>query len=127
MLSGLCLFYDTEGLKYHTQIHVRSSRGKNAKGSKITGIRTAIIPPDDPEGGDTKILITSNDSRVRLYNLRDKSLEMKFRGHENTCSQINASFSDDARYVICGSEDRKAYICKLYTLLVQSVALFGRE
>ncbi len=109
VLSGLCLFYETEGLKYHTQIHVRSSRGKNAKGSKITGIRTTIFPPDDPEG-EVKLLITSNDSRVRLYNLRDKSLEMKFRGHENTCSQINASFSDDARYVICGSEDRKAYI-----------------
>jgi len=109
VLSGLCLFYETEGLKYHTQIHVRSSRGKNAKGSKITGIRTTTFPPDDPEG-EVKLLITSNDSRVRLYNLRDKSLEMKFRGHENTCSQINASFSDDARYVICGSEDRKAYI-----------------
>jgi WD40 repeat protein len=128
VLSGLCLFYETEGLKYHTQIHVRSSRGKNAKGSKITGIRTAIIPPDDPEGGDTKILITSNDSRVRLYNLRDKSLEMKFRGHENTCSQINASFSDDARYVICGSEDRKTYICKHFyipdsTYLEQPISL----
>ncbi|KAF8866779.1 WD40 repeat-like protein [Acephala macrosclerotiorum] len=109
VLSGLCLFYETEGLKYHTQIHVRSSRGKNAKGSKITGIRTTTFPPDDPEG-EVKVLITSNDSRVRLYNLRDKSLEMKFRGHENTCSQIKASFSDDARYVICGSEDRKAYI-----------------
>lgn len=109
VLSGLCLFYDTEGLKYNTQIHVRSSRGKNAKGSKITGIRTTTYPPDDPEG-EVKVLITSNDSRVRLYNLKDKTLEMKFRGHENTCSQINASFSDDARYVICGSEDRKAYI-----------------
>jgi WD40 repeat protein len=109
VLSGLCLFYETEGLKYHTQIHVRSSRGKNAKGSKITGIRTTTYPPDDPDG-EVKVLITSNDSRVRLYNLKDKSLEMKFRGHENTCSQINASFSDDARYVICGSEDRKAYI-----------------
>jgi WD40 repeat protein len=109
VLSGLCLFYETEGLKYHTQIHVRSSRGKNAKGSKITGIRTATCSPGDLEG-DTKVLITSNDSRVRMYNLRDKSLEMKFRGHENTCSQINASFSEDNQYVICGSEDRKAYI-----------------
>ena len=108
VLSGLCLFYETEGLKNHTQIHVRSSRGKNAKGSKITGIRT-ITFPDDPTG-EVKVLITSNDSRVRLYNLRDKGLEMKFRGHENTCSQIKASFSDDARYIICGSEDRKAYI-----------------
>ncbi|RDL39642.1 WD40 repeat-like protein [Venustampulla echinocandica] len=109
VLSGLCLFYETEGLKYHTQIHVRSSRGKNAKGSKITGIRTMTFPPGESEA-DIKILITSNDSRVRMYNLRDKSLEMKFRGHENTCSQINATFSDDTRYVICGSEDRKAYI-----------------
>jgi WD40 repeat protein len=108
VLSGLCLFYETEGLKYNTQVHVRSSRGKNAKGSKITGIRT-INFPDDPDG-DVKVLITSNDSRVRLYNLRDKSLEMKFRGHENTCSQIKASFSNDAQYIISGSEDRKAYI-----------------
>ncbi|KAH8801615.1 WD40-repeat-containing domain protein [Xylogone sp. PMI_703] len=112
VLSGLCLFYETEGLKYNTQIHVRSSRGKNAKGSKITGIRTMTFPRDDPNG-ETKILISSNDSRVRIYNLKDKALEVKLRGHENTCSQIKASFSDDGQYVICGSEDRKAYIWSL--------------
>ncbi|KAF7899931.1 hypothetical protein EAF00_004267 [Botryotinia globosa] len=112
VLSGICLFYETEGLKYHTQIHVRSSRGKNAKGSKITGIRTIVYPPNDPEG-ETKVLITSNDSRVRMYNLRDKALEMKFRSHENAYSQITAQFSDDAKYVICGSEDHKAYVWSL--------------
>ncbi|KAL3423395.1 WD repeat domain-containing protein [Phlyctema vagabunda] len=111
VLSGLCLFYETEGLKYTTQIHVRSSRGKNAKGSKVTGIRCMTLPSGSADSeGETKVLITSNDSRVRMYNLRDKALEMKFRGNENTCSQINASFSDDAHYVVCGSEDRKAYI-----------------
>lgn len=119
VLSGLCLFYDTEGLKYHTQIHVRSSRGKNAKGSKITGIRTINSPPEDPDG-EIKVLITSNDSRVRVYNLRDKSLEMKFKGHENSYSQINASFSDCGQYVICGSEDRKAYIWSTITLDVEN-------
>uniref|UniRef100_A0ABM0MX39 WD repeat-containing protein 44 n=1 Tax=Saccoglossus kowalevskii TaxID=10224 RepID=A0ABM0MX39_SACKO len=36
--DGRCIFYDTEHLKYFTQIHVRSTRGKNAKGRKITGI-----------------------------------------------------------------------------------------
>lgn len=108
-LSGICLFYETEGLKYHTQIHVRSTHGKNAKGSKVTGIKAINDPPDDPNG-EVKLLITSNDSRARVYNLRDKSLEVKLRGNENSCSQIHASFSDDARYVICGSEDRKAYI-----------------
>lgn len=108
-LTGLCLFYDTEGLKYQTQIHVRSAHGKNAKGSKVTGIKAINYPPDDPNG-EVKLLITSNDSRVRVYNLKDKGLEIKLRGNENSCSQIHASFSDDAQYVICGSEDRKVYI-----------------
>lgn len=104
-LSGLCMTYETEGLKYQSQTHVRSTRGQNAKGSKITGIQAAY-----GASGDLKVLITSNDSRVRLYNFRDKSLELKFRGNENNCSQIRASLSDDGRYVVCGSEDRKAYI-----------------
>lgn len=108
-LSGLCLFYDTEGLKYQTQIHVRSAHGRNAKGSKVTGIEAITYPPND-SNGEVKLLITSNDSRVRIYNLRDKGLELKLKGNENTCSQIHASFSEDAKYVICGSEDRKAYI-----------------
>jgi WD repeat-containing protein 44 len=108
-LNGLCILYDTEGLKAHSQIHVRSARGKNAKGSKITGIDTIALPR---EGAlpDIKLLITSNDSRVRMYNLKDRTLEVKFRGNENSCSQIHASFSDDGKYVICGSEDRKVYI-----------------
>jgi len=108
-LSGLCLFYETEGLRYNTQVHVRSSHGRNAKGSKITGIETITFPPDDPNG-EVKLLITSNDSRVRMYNARDKTLELKFKGYENTCSQIHATFSDDAKYVISGSEDRRVYI-----------------
>ena len=108
-LNGVCNIYDTEGLKAHSQIYVRSARGKNAKGSKITGIDTITIPRDNLNG-DVKLLITSNDSRIRLYDLRDRTLEIKFRGNENTSSQIHASFSDDGKYVICGSEDRKVYI-----------------
>ena len=108
-LNGICVFYDTDGLKYQTQIQVRSNHGKNAKGSKITGIQTAFFPPGDASG-EVKILISSNDSRIRLYNLRDKSLELKFKGHENNYSQIRAAFTDDGRYIVCGSEDRKVYI-----------------
>ncbi|KAH6660834.1 WD40-repeat-containing domain protein [Truncatella angustata] len=108
-LNGLCTFYETEELKFETQMHVRSSRGKNAKGSKITGIQTIASPPGHPDG-EVKVLVTSNDSRVRIYNLRDKALELKFKGHENTSNQIRASFSDDGNYVICGSEDKKAFV-----------------
>ena len=106
LMSGLCLFYTTEGLKLQSQLHVRSSRGKNAKGSKITGIKTF----SDGDDKDIKVLISSNDSRVRIYNLRTKMLEVKFRGHENQSSQIHARFNDSGTYVVCGSEDRRAYV-----------------
>ncbi|KAI1487098.1 WD40-repeat-containing domain protein [Biscogniauxia mediterranea] len=114
-LNGLCRFYETEGLKYHAQIHVRSSRGKNAKGSKITGIQTMKYPPEAADSS-VKVLVTSNDSRIRIYDLNDKTLEMKLKGHENSCNQIRASFSDDGNYIICGSEDRQAYIWSMGSL-----------
>ncbi|KAI8932117.1 hypothetical protein NX059_011002 [Plenodomus lindquistii] len=108
-LGGLCMFYDTEGLKWQAQLHVKSTRGQNAKGSKVTGIQATYWPPGS-ESGEIKLLVSSNDSRVRIYNYKDKSLEMKFRGHENNCSQIRATFADSSGHIICGSEDRKAYI-----------------
>jgi WD repeat-containing protein 44 len=104
-LNGLCILYETDGLKANSQVHVRSARGRNAKGSKITGIDTIAN-----SNGDIKLLITSNDSRIRLYNFKDRSLEAKYRGNENSSSQIRASFSDDGKYIICGSEDRRTYI-----------------
>ena len=108
-LSGICNFYETEGLKFQTQMHVRSAHGRNAKGSKVTGIQAISFPSGDPSG-EVKLVVTTNDSRVRVYNLRDKGLELKLKGNENLTSQIRASFSEDARYVICGSEDKKVYI-----------------
>ncbi|KAI1770435.1 WD40 repeat-like protein [Hypoxylon cercidicola] len=118
-LNGFCMFYETEGLKYHTQVHVRSSRGKNAKGSKITGIETMRFPPDSPDGV-VKVLVTSNDSRIRIYNMGDKNLELKLKGHENSCSQIRASFSDDGNYIVCGSEDKRAFIWSTSTRLAEN-------
>ncbi|KUM63664.1 hypothetical protein ACN42_g3424 [Penicillium freii] len=112
-LNGMLNIYDTEGLKVSAQIHVRSARGRNAKGSKITGIDTMTVPKDDAKDGtegDIKLLVTSNDSRIRLYDFNDRSLEAKFRGNENTCSQIRATFTNDGKYIICGSEDRRAYV-----------------
>lgn len=104
--DGRCIFYDTEHLKYHTQIHVRSTRGRNKVGRKITGI--------EPLPGENKILVTSNDSRIRLYDLRDLSLSMKYKGYVNSSSQIKASFSHDFSYIVSGSEDKYVYIWSTY-------------
>ncbi|MFH4975650.1 hypothetical protein AB6A40_002359 [Gnathostoma spinigerum] len=98
--DGRCFFYSTDQLKYHTVIDVRSSRGKNARGHKVTGLSVH---------GD-KLLVTSNDSRIRMYDLRDMALTCKFKGAQNERSQIRASFSPDGRHIVCGSEDRYIYV-----------------
>ncbi|KAI6369472.1 hypothetical protein MCOR25_004429 [Pyricularia grisea] len=114
MLNGVCNFYETEGLKFQSLLHVRSSRGKNAKGSKITGIRTAEVPAGrGSSDSKVKVLVTSTDARVRIYNLGDKALDVKFKGHEHTAAQLSASFSNGANYVICPSEHRKVFIWSL--------------
>lgn len=104
--DGRCIFYSTDRLKYHTQIHVRSSRGRNAVGRKVSGI--------EPMPGEDKILVTSNDSRIRLYDLRDLNVSCKYKGkgYVNMSSQIKGSFSHDGKYIVSGSENRDIYVWK---------------
>jgi len=100
--DGRCIFYHTEQLKYHTQIIVH--KRKRLAGRKITGI--------EPMPGEDKILVTSNDSRIRMYDLRDLSLTCKYKGFTNSSSQIKGTFSHDGKYVVSGSENQCVYIWK---------------
>lgn len=113
--NGVCVFYDTSGLKLQTQVHVRSSRGKNAKGSKITGIATKEYMDRRTGGIAVRVLITSADSRIRVYDLKNKTFASKIKGHENTCNQLRATFSEDGQYIICASEDRQVFIWSAIT------------
>lgn len=76
----------------------------------------ASISPSLLHYGSThsQLLVTSNDSRVRLYNLKDHELSCKYKGYLNTSSQIKATFSRDGQYVITGSEDNYIYIWKTH-------------
>ncbi len=76
-----------------------------------TRTRTAFNDTQSPD--DEKILITSNDSRIRIYYTRDKSLYRKYKGLDVRGSQIRAAVSRDGEYIISGSEDRFVYIWNL--------------
>lgn len=103
--SGQIAFFDTETLTQQSMLEAKSNRGKN-QGKKVTHLESV---PSSTDKSD-HLLVTTNDSRLRLYNTQDRTLDSKFSGHENNSSQIRASFSDDGRFIVCGSEDGQVYI-----------------
>ncbi len=100
--EGKATLFQTEGLRWITQIHVRSRHGRNSKGKKISGIR---VMPDQES-----FLVTSNDSRVRLFRLSDFGLICKYKGMQNDNFQIVASPSESGEHIICGSEANNVVI-----------------
>lgn len=102
--TGDVFFFETQGLKYNTQIVVKRHRNKHGK--KVTGIEP--MPCIAP--GEERILVTTNDSRLWIINMKDKSYVSTYKGLSNSTMQIKASFSDDGRYIVCGSEDGCVYL-----------------
>jgi len=100
--QGDAIFYEFDKLKYNTQIKVCNPKVQK----KITGIE----PYPRMTSGPDSILFTTTDSRIRLFQLDDKSCSKEYKGLTNKSGQIKASFSDDGKYIICGSEDRQVYI-----------------
>lgn len=107
-MKGKCRFYTctprTHALEYAAQIDVKNKRGKASKGRKITGMQFA---PGEPDA----LLITSNDSRIRLYD--GYALRCKYKGNSNRNTQIRATFSQGGSFVICGSDDGWVYVWSL--------------
>ncbi|KAL6496215.1 hypothetical protein OROGR_029473 [Orobanche gracilis] len=112
--QGICRFYSINDCKLEHQNDVQmkiKSQTKKIPGfqsqpqaKKITGFQFAPWNP-------TEVLITSTDSRIRIYN--GPELIQKYRGFRNTSSQISASFSPDGKHVISASEDSQVYIWKV--------------
>eukprot|EP00850_Spirogloea_muscicola_P001811 SM000007S20771 [mRNA] locus=s7:172595:178153:+ [translate_table: standard] len=100
---GTGRFYRTEGhkLRLEGQVDVRSTRGRNAVGKKITGIH--CLP-----GDASKVLVTSNDSRLRLYD--GTTLTCKYKGHQLASSHAAAQFSAAGDFILCASEDGRVLL-----------------
>ncbi|KAH8581994.1 uncharacterized protein ELE39_002973 [Cryptosporidium sp. chipmunk genotype I] len=99
--DGGVAFYDARTLKYRCDVDCRNRRGKSSKGRKVSGISW--------KKDNKSVLVTTNDSRVRLFNLSDLSTFIKFKGHINEETLLSAQISNDEKFIVSGSEN--GYIC----------------
>ncbi|CAG0920142.1 unnamed protein product [Notodromas monacha] len=109
--DGRVIFYNTDQFRYHTQIHIRSSSNsskkyKSSRGPKVTGIL--------PCQGEDKVLVSTTDSRIRLYDLRDLSLSCKYKGKGFVIrhNHIKANVSQDGNYIVTGTDNAQVYFWK---------------
>lgn len=84
--DGHMYFYEPKDMKFKSQLAVYS--GKVKRGDKVTGIEWMPGSTSD----NNKILVTSNGSRVQLFDVSEQSLIYKYKGAENYSRQIKATF-----------------------------------
>ena len=106
LIDGVCLFFhygNGNKIKFYTQIECRNKRGKHRKGCKVTGLQWSTR-------NDSTLLVSTNDSRTRLWRTQDFSQIMKYKGSVNESMQIHSTFSPDGGMIVSGSEDGRVLL-----------------
>ena len=98
LINGVCIFLHYDGLKFYTQVDCRNRRGKHRKGRKVTGLQWSTK-------NDRTLLVSTNDSRMRMLRTTDFAQVMKYKGATNETMQIHGTFSPDGNHIVSGSEN----------------------
>ncbi|SCU89959.1 LANO_0D07030g1_1 [Lachancea nothofagi CBS 11611] len=108
----------TKGLELISTFHILEKAKEHGKkipesGPKITGIEFFKSEPEN----DLRVMITSNDSRVRIFSIKGRRLLEVLRGFENAHSQISAHLltvpNKKKTLVIAPSENQWVYCWRL--------------
>lgn len=86
-------------LKY--RLKCRNRYGLKSNGRNVTGLEFM---------DEEYLLVTTNDSRIRLFKFKENQLVQKYRGNVNTKLEIRACFSPHKSHIICGSEGGDFFI-----------------
>jgi WD40 repeat protein len=95
-LNGFCYVYRLPEFRYVTQFIAGPRHKKKTSHKKVTSI---IFP------SSSQFLISTNDSRIRLYSTDNFSVIRKFRGHVSVDACQRACVSQDKKLLMCGSEE----------------------
>lgn len=115
----------TRGLEFVLSFHItdKETQEENAKpvlfepgskthhGPRVTSLQCYKPPADN----SLRLVVTSNDSRIRVFNLKTKKCLEILKGFQSGTSQHSAqlTFMHNQPIVVCGSDDHWVYSWKL--------------
>ncbi|XP_010247261.1 PREDICTED: WD repeat-containing protein 44-like isoform X2 [Nelumbo nucifera] len=110
-ITGTCRFYDASDnhLELNAQICIQGR--KKSSSNRITGIQFS-------RDGFQRLMITSADSRVRIFD--GVEVIHKYKGLRKSGSQMSASFTLDGKHIISVGEDSRVYVWNYDGLCLQS-------
>ena len=92
---------DLGRLNWSTKIDCKNRRGKFALGRKVSGIVFL---------SQNEVIITTNDSRLRLVNLDECLHKVKYKGFKGENLQLKSSLNKNETRIAMGSEDGNIFI-----------------
>ncbi|CAN1169500.1 Uncharacterized WD repeat-containing protein C3H5.08c [Linum perenne] len=100
-IRGTCRFYDisSKDMQLEAEVHIQGR--KRSSSNRITGIQFS-------QEKSPKVMITSEDSKVRIFDGFD--LVHKFKGLPRSGSQMSANFTSTGEHVISVGEDCQVYV-----------------
>ncbi|GAM22605.1 hypothetical protein SAMD00019534_057800 [Acytostelium subglobosum LB1] len=98
---GNVIVYNQSTLELVTKFNIK---GK-AKGPKITGVCLVSSPSNDQS-----ILVSSDDSSIRQFALKDFKRICKYKGMHLENYQVKPTVSPDNKSIVIGSEDHNIYL-----------------
>ena len=117
--QGFCfvLTYNffSRALETVAKISCKNTRGPKSRGRPVTGISFVA---------DDMFLVSSNDSRIRLFSTEKFEIKQKYKGLTNERSKIYATVGLNSMHVISGSENGNVYIWNLYSKYVPKLNPF---
>lgn len=110
-VTGLTFLPQLSEDKVETQV-LSSESPRNPRKKAFDKAADFVKSFTSPKRKTTKqqLLITTNDSRLRLVGTSDFCMVRKYKGHLNSSLQIRAKFSESGNFIISGSEAKTCNI-----------------
>ncbi|CAI0554865.1 unnamed protein product [Linum tenue] len=100
-IRGRCRFYEVSANDLQLEAEIRIQGRKRTSGNRITGIQFS-------QDKAPKVMITSEDSKVRIFDGFD--LIHKFKGLPRSGNQMSASFTSTGKHIISVGDDCQVYV-----------------